>query len=140
VTYLLDTNAVVALLRDRPSEVRDRFRQVVNSGATVAVSSVVLFELWFGVARSQRVAENAERLRVFLTGRVIVLGFDEEDGKVAGELRADLEMAGTKIGAYDLLIASQALRRGAILVTANVGEFARVRSLTWEDWSQPNSV
>jgi len=53
----------------------------------------------------------------------------------AGHLRAALETAGTPIGAYDLLIAAQALRSGTMLVTANVSEFARVRSLVWQDWT-----
>ncbi len=101
----------------------------------MAVSSVVLYELWYGVARSERRRENAERLRVFLSGNVTVVPFDEEDATVAGDLRATLEMAGTPIGPYDLLIAAQALRNGATLVTANVSEFARVPSLLWQDWS-----
>jgi tRNA(fMet)-specific endonuclease VapC len=54
---------------------------------------------------------------------------------VAGEVRAALERAGTPIGAYDVLIAGQALRHGATLVTANVTEFARVNGLTWKDWA-----
>lgn len=53
----------------------------------------------------------------------------------AGDLRAALEMAGTPIAPYDLLIAAQALRRGTTLVTANVAEFARVPGLLWQDWT-----
>jgi hypothetical protein len=48
---------------------------------------------------------------------------------------ATLEAGGTPIGPYDMLIAAQALRRGATLVTANVKEFSRVRGLAWQDWS-----
>jgi tRNA(fMet)-specific endonuclease VapC len=135
VNYLLDTNAVIALLRNRPAGVRDRLRQVVSPGASIAVSSVVLYELWYGVAASERRRENAERLRVFLSGNVAVVPFEEEDAVAAGELRAALEKAGTPIGPYDLLIAAQALRSGTTLVTANVSEFARVRGLLWEDWT-----
>ena len=64
-----------------------------------------------------------------------VSAFDEEDAKTAGELRATLEGAGTPIGPYDLLIAAQALRTGATLVTANVAEFTRVPDLQWQDWT-----
>ena len=53
----------------------------------------------------------------------------------AGDLRATLEAAGTPIGPYDLLIAAQALRRDATLVTANVAEFARVPDLRWQNWA-----
>jgi tRNA(fMet)-specific endonuclease VapC len=135
VSYLLDTNAVIALLKDEPAIFRKRLRRAVSRGATIAVSSIVLYELWYGVARSGRRRENAERLRVFLSGGIEVSAFDEEDAKTAGELRAALEGAGTPIGPYDLLIAAHALRTGATLVTANVAEFTRVPGLQWQDWS-----
>ena len=135
MNYLLDTNAVIALLKNQPAAARSRFRRAASRGSPIAVSSVVLYELWYGVARSERRRENAERLRVFLSGNVGVIPFDEEDALVAGDLRAGLEAAGTPIGPYDLLIAAQALRSGATLVTANVAEFARVDGLVWQDWS-----
>jgi tRNA(fMet)-specific endonuclease VapC len=135
VSYLLDTNAVIALLRDEPAIFRKRLRRTVSRGAAIAVSSIVLYELWYGVARSARRRENAERLRVFLSGGIEVSAFDEEDAKTAGELRATLEGAGTPIGPYDLLIAAQALRTGATLVTANLAEFTRVPGLQWQDWT-----
>ena len=135
MNYFLDTNVVIALLKNDPAAVRRRLRRVASRGATVAVSSIVLYELWYGVARRQRRRENAERLRVFLSGNIDVAPFDEEDASAAGDLRAALEIAGTPIGPYDLLIAAQALRSGATLVTANVSEFVRVRGLVWQDWS-----
>lgn len=135
MNYLLDTNAVIALLKDRPAGVRGRLRRAMSTGASIAVSSIVLYELWYGVACSERRGENAERLRVFLSGRIDVVAFDAEDAATAGDLRATLEAAGTPIGPYDTLIAAQALRSGATVVTANVSEFARVRDLAWQDWS-----
>ena len=135
MTYLLDTNAVIALLKNEPAIFRKRFRRVVSKGAAVVVSSVVLYELWYGVARSARRRENAERLRVFLSGGISVSSFSEEDAMTAGDLRATLEEAGTPIGPFDLLIAAQALRSGATLVTANVSEFTRVSGLQWQDWT-----
>lgn len=133
--YLLDTNAVIALLKNQPTAVRSRLRRVVARGAEITVSSIVLYELWYGVARSERRRENTERLRVFLSGNVGVVPFDDEDAAMAGDMRAELERAGTPIGPYDLLIAAQAVRSGATLVTANVSEFVRVRGLAWQDWS-----
>jgi tRNA(fMet)-specific endonuclease VapC len=135
VNYLLDTNAVIALLKNNPPGVRNRLLRVVSAGASIAVSSVVLYELWYGVARSVRQRENAERLRVFLSGNVNIVPFDEDDAAAAGDLRAVLERVGTPIGPYDLLIAAQALRSRATLVTANVSEFARVSGLIWQDWT-----
>jgi len=135
VNYLLDTNAVVALLRNRPAGVRERYREAEKSGDYLAVSSVVLFELWYGVEKSGRVRENTERLRVLLSGDLDLLDFDDEDAQTAGRVRAALEKTGTPIGAYDLLIAGQALRRGLTVVTANTSEFSRVTGLNWEDWT-----
>lgn len=133
--YLLDTNAVIAILKGDPPRVRKRFRHAAGRGGDMMTSSVALYELWYGVARSQRQRENAERLRVFLTGRIRILPFSEEDAAVAGELRASLESKGTPIGPYDLMIAAQALRAQATLVSANVAEFKRVRGLAVQDWS-----
>jgi tRNA(fMet)-specific endonuclease VapC len=135
VNYLLDTNAVIALLKNQPDSVRKRLRRAGARGASIIVSSIVLFELRYGIARSARRNENAERLRVFLSGAISVAQFEEEDATTAGDLRAALEAAGTPIGPYDLLIAAQALRIGATLVTANVSEFARVRGLAWQNWA-----
>lgn len=135
MTYLLDTNAVVAILKNRPASVRTRMRRVAARGASISVSSIVLYELWYGVARSAHRTENEERLRIFLSADIGVVSFDEDDAAVAGALRAGLESDGTPIGPYDLLIAAQALRTGATLVTANVSEFSRVRGLVWQDWA-----
>ncbi|MGB9146875.1 MAG: type II toxin-antitoxin system VapC family toxin [Acidobacteriaceae bacterium] len=136
MNYFLDTSTVVAILRNQPPLVRQRLRRAMARGAAVSVPSVVVYELWYGVERSARRNENAERVRAFLAGNVQVISFDEEDAAVAGEIRATLEATGNSIGPYDLLIAAQALRRGASLVTANVAELARVPGLAWQNWSQ----
>ncbi len=135
MNYLLDTNAVIALLKNQPAGMRSRLRRVMSRGASVGVSSVVLYELWYGVARSGRRPENAERLRIFLSGNINVIPFDEADAVAAGDLRAALEAAGAPIGPYDMLIAAQALKINATLVTANVSEFSRVPGLVWQDWT-----
>ena len=135
MNYLLDTNAVIALLKNQPASFRRHLRRAVSRGAAITVSSIVLYELWYGASRSVRRRENAERLRVFLSGGVTVHPFTEGDAMTAGDLRATLEATGIPIGPYDLLIAAQALRAGATLVTANVSEFAPVPSLLWQDWT-----
>jgi tRNA(fMet)-specific endonuclease VapC len=135
VNYLLDTNAVIALLRNKPVAVRERYRQAEKAGDYLAVSSVVLFELWYGVEKSGRVQENTGRLRVLLSGDLDLLDFDDEDAQTAGRIRAALEKIGTPIGAYHLMIAGQALRRSLTVVTADTSEFSRVAGLSWEDWT-----
>lgn len=133
--YLLDTNAVIAILKGQPVAVRTRLKRVAPKATAIALSSIVLFELWYGVARSERQRENTERLRIFLSGAISVIPFDADDAATAGEVRAALEATGKPIDPYDLLIAAQALRLRATLVTANVSEFERVRGLVWQDWA-----
>jgi tRNA(fMet)-specific endonuclease VapC len=135
MTYLLDTNACIALINGRPDAVRRRFVRVSAAGDLIATSSVVLFELWYGAAKSQRPKLNAERVTTFLSGPLEVLDFTPEDAEQSGRVRASLEHLGKPIGAYDLLIAGQALRHKATLVTADSSEFRRVRGLRIQDWT-----
>ena len=101
----------------------------------MVTSSLVVFELWYGVAKSSRKESNESRLGAFLSGPIGIVDFEEEDAHIAGMIRANLERAGTPVGAYDLLIAAQGLRHGATVVTSNGSEFGRVSGLTWEDWA-----
>jgi tRNA(fMet)-specific endonuclease VapC len=117
--HCLDTNVVISILSGRPPRLMDRFE----------------VELEYGIAKSERRRENQERLAVFLQAPISVLPFDADDAREAGEIRAALAKAGTPIGPYDILIAAQARRRGATLVTANAREFARVPGLKTEDWA-----
>ena len=137
MTYLLDTNACIAVINGRPEQVRAHLERALGGGDAVAVPVVALFELWYGVAKSARREANAERLHTFLAGPLEVLPFESDDAHAAGRIRAALEAAGTPIGPYDLLIAGQALNRGLTLVTANGAEFARVADLAWQDWAAP---
>jgi tRNA(fMet)-specific endonuclease VapC len=137
VDYLLDTNACIALINDHPPAVRMRLDKAVASGARILVSSIALFELWYGVGKSSKQDFNRKRLESFASGPIFILSFDEADSRVGGMIRSALEAAGKPIGAYDLLIAAQALRHQLTLVTANVSEFGRVKGLDWQDWSRP---
>jgi tRNA(fMet)-specific endonuclease VapC len=120
---LLDTNAVIALLARRSDAL---LRRVEAAGpGSLAVSSVVMHELYYGAYRSQKVAFNLETLRL-LFADLATLDLDREDARVAGEIRADLARLGTPIGPYDVLIAGQA---------NNTDEFARVPGLQLQDWT-----
>jgi tRNA(fMet)-specific endonuclease VapC len=130
----LDTNVVIGFLRGTPRRLVETFERDVSTGL-FALPAIALFELRYGVAKSPRPRENADRLAIFLQLPIEVLSFEAPDADEAGDIRAHLERMGTPIGPYDLLIAAQARRRGASLVTANVAEFARVPGLRWEDWS-----
>jgi len=136
VSYLLDTNVVIDLLRARATTVRAHYRQVVGSNEAIAISAITLFELRHRIAKSSRPEQNSAALNTLLQSQIEVIPFTDEDAPIAGELTAHLESQGRRIGPYDLLIAAQALRTGMTLVTANTSEFNRVPDLQWEDWTK----
>jgi tRNA(fMet)-specific endonuclease VapC len=131
----LDTNAVIAVLNNPNSPVRTRIDLAIGQGGTLTISSIVLFELRYGAAKSARPERNARRIADFLSGPIEILSFESGDAEEAGDIRAALERLGTPIGPYDVLVAAQVRRRDALLVTANAREFARVPRLKFEDWA-----
>jgi tRNA(fMet)-specific endonuclease VapC len=130
---LLDTNVCIAVINRRPASVLERLRGTGARSTQTMISTISIFELRFGVAKSDRIEANAKSLEIFLA-RLDVLPFEEEDAKIAGEIRATLERAGRPIGPYDYLIAAQAMRHGLTLITANEREFSRVAGLSIENW------
>ena len=134
MAWLLDTNAVIALVTHRSDALLRRV-EAMEPG-TLATSSIVAHELYFGAYRSQKIEFNLETLRL-LFADLVVLELDREDARTAGEIRAALARQGTPIGPYDVLIAGQAKARGLTLVTNNPSEFRRVPGLKLEDWTRP---
>jgi tRNA(fMet)-specific endonuclease VapC len=134
MVWLLDTNAVIALVTRRSEALRRRV-EAVEPGR-LATSSIVAHELYFGAYRSRKIEFNLETLRLLFTD-IVILDLDREDARTAGEIRATLTRHGTPIGPYDVLIAGQAKARGLTLVTNNLSEFRRVDGLKLEDWTQP---
>lgn len=129
--YLLDTNAVIALLKRRISPLAQRVR--ANRPADIGISSIVSHELFYGAFKSQRTGQNVALVDDL---QFEVLDFDKEDARQAGEIRAVLAARGTPIGPYDVLIAGQALARNLVLITHNTEEFERVPGLRVEDWER----
>ncbi len=126
--YLLDTNAVIALLNGNAT-VNRHLRQ--RQPGDIGLSAIVAHELYYGAYKSRRQDENVALLDGL---QFEIVDFDLECARAAGEIRARLTVAGTPIGPYDVLIAGQAWSRGLILVTRNSGEFARVTGLKLENW------
>ncbi|WP_058555515.1 type II toxin-antitoxin system VapC family toxin [Thiohalocapsa sp. ML1] len=129
--FLLDTNAAIAVLKGNPTvlgHVRAVGRRELHICATVES------ELWYGVEKSQRRAENAARL-VELLGWLPSLPFASDATRRFAQIRVQLARAGTPIGPYDLQIAATALAHQMTLVTNNTDEFQRVDGLRIEDWS-----
>ena len=134
--YLLDTNVCIAVLNESAPPVETRIVKELREEAQLFVSSVSVFELWYGVAKSSRRESNTQKLKAFLANWIRLLAFEEQDAHLAGELRAEIERSGKPVGQYDLLIAGQALRHNMTLVTANAREFGRIKGLSWQDWSK----
>jgi tRNA(fMet)-specific endonuclease VapC len=131
----LDTNVVIAAINRRNAAVARRMGEALTQGASIGLPVIVLFELRYGYARSDRKLHKEALLAEFLSPGIAVLPFEEEDAGHAGDIRAHLERIGQPIGHYDYLIAAQARCRGATLVTANGREFERVPGLMVTDWA-----
>lgn len=128
--FLLDTNILIAMTKQRPG-LADRLEQIPADA--VLLSSVVVAEVEYGIAKSRRRLHNR---RVFdaLVASFRILPFDAEAARLYGPIRAELEKRGRLIGPYDLMIAAQAKAVDAVLVTDNVQEFGRVEGLKTANW------
>ncbi|CAG5007228.1 Ribonuclease VapC2 [Dyadobacter sp. CECT 9275] len=129
--YFLDTNIVAYIINKRPAEVFSKFQSIAWN--EISVSSIVVAELWYGVAKSEQEQRNRLALENFLRP-LIVIDFDNTAAEVYAMIRVRLENKGMIIGANDLLIAAHALSLGLTLVTNNVKEFERVEDLKIENW------
>jgi tRNA(fMet)-specific endonuclease VapC len=132
----LDTNAIIAVINRRPEAARTWLINELAAAAVIGVPIIALAEMVYGDEKSDRRARSEASLRAFLSLGVEVWDFEMADAEHAGEIRAVLERSGTPLGLYDCLIAAQARRRGAVLVTLNKREFSRVPGLTVTDWAQ----
>ena len=131
--YLLDTDICIYLIKKRPPEVLDRFTQ--HSPQDVAISIITLFELEYGVEKSQYPQRSRDALTKFLLP-LNVINLDRSSATEAAIIRAQLEKKGLPIGPYDLLIAGLARSRDMTLVTNNIKEFERVDDLHLENWAE----
>ena len=128
--YLLDTNIVIYVLKRRPVEVLSTFNA---NTSRMAISSVTLAELLHGAEKSSRVSENLAAIEDFCS-RLEVLPYGPKAAQHYGAIRAALEKLGQPIGVNDTHIAAHARSEGLVLVTNNMGEFARVPALEAENW------
>ena len=128
--WALDTNTLIYFFR---GEGRVADALLAHAPQEIAIPAVVLYELRVGIAKSREPQRRAGQLSR-LTAVTRLLPFGDREAQVAAELRAELEHAGAPIGPHDTLIAGTALAHGAILVTRNSREFARVKQLRLENW------
>lgn len=129
--YLLDTNICIYLIKNSYPFMTEKVFSYEPSD--IAISSITVFELEYGAAKSKWSEETKRKLAVFLSPFTI-LHFSTEDAIAAGQVRAELEKSGRPIGPYDTLIAAQGISRGLTIVTHNTNEFIRVPGIKLEDW------
>ena len=129
--FLLDTNVCIRFLEGRSEPLRKKFLSVAASQKCLC--SVVVAELLFGAAKSQRKEQTLSVLLPFIQ-RFKLFDFDLNAAQHFAEIRSALAAQGRPIGPYDLQIAAIARANGMILVTGNTSEFMRVPGLVVEDW------
>lgn len=130
--YLLDTNVLSDFVRGEPNVAARLKSEAPN---VLSISVITELEVEYGLSRAPRLRPEIGAAMRALIDAVTVFPFEREDARAAARLRASL--AGrAPIGAYDLLLAATALRRGLTLVTHNVREFARISGLGVQDWRE----
>ncbi|MEZ5847586.1 MAG: tRNA(fMet)-specific endonuclease VapC [Geminicoccaceae bacterium] len=130
LAFMLDTNICIHVMKTYPASVREKFNE---SAEQLCISSVTLGELHYGAEKSARRVENLTAIEQF-AARLEVLSFGEKAAAHYGQLRAELERAGTPCGPHDMQIGAHARSEGLIVVTNNMREFARMPGLRVENW------
>lgn len=133
MNYLVDTNILIFLCNSRSKSLELMFRS--HHPEDFFISSITVGELIYGINKSRHRDRNLSAILKIIFPFTI-LDFDSSDGWEYGEIRADLGKKGTIIGGNDIMIASQARRRGLTVITNNTGEYKRVEGLKVEDWTK----
>ena len=128
--YLLDTNIVIYVIKQRPMQVLEVFNR---QHGRMAISSITLAELVHGAEKSSDVSRNTAVVEDFVS-RLAVLPYDDKAAWQYGNIRVALEKLGQPIGINDLHIAAHARSNGLTLITNNMREFERVPGLLLENW------
>ena len=129
--YLLDTNICIYVLKNSYPALTEKVFSFHPS--LIAMSSVTVFELEYGAAKSNWGERTRQRLAQFIAP-FSILPFDSDDAITAGQIRGYLEKRGSIIGPYDYQIAAQGITKGLTIVTHNVREFERIPGILLEDW------
>jgi tRNA(fMet)-specific endonuclease VapC len=134
--YVLDTNAVSAVMKGEPGLLR---RMQVAGKKNLGIPEPVYAELAYGIERlpkSKRRTQLQSRYDA-IYNELGSIPWDHAVTEHYGLIEAQLERKGKKLEDFDAAIAAHALANGAVLVTANVAHMARVAGLTVEDWLEP---
>jgi tRNA(fMet)-specific endonuclease VapC len=135
VRYLLDTNAVSALMRGDARVVKKL--RALNKGEA-AIPQPAMSEIAYGIERLPRSKRRSELEARFELVRAELprSSWTDAVSEQFGLIKAALERKGRRIEDFDAAIAAHALAEGAVLVTANLDDMTRVGGLTVEDWAR----
>jgi tRNA(fMet)-specific endonuclease VapC len=128
--YILDTNTLIYYFKNQ-GNVAQNLEAV--SPENIVISTIVLFELQVGLAKSMSPTKRSQQLQQLMR-RVTLVPFDRDAALAAGTIRAQLEQQGTPIGPMDILIAGTAVALQGTIVTRNGREFSRIVGLPIVDW------
>jgi tRNA(fMet)-specific endonuclease VapC len=129
--YLLDSNTCIGYLRKSSASLVNKISN--TPFAELVVCSVVKAELFYGSMKSNNPTKSLAIQKTFVN-QFQSFPFDDKAAEIYGDIRAQLQKAGTPIGGNDFMIAAIALANDLTLVTHNVKEFSRVKGLKIEDW------
>jgi tRNA(fMet)-specific endonuclease VapC len=127
---MLDTDICIHVIKARPEKLIQKFERHAEQ---LCISSIALAELLYGAEKSTQRLANLETVANF-AARLNVLHFGPDAAMHYGQIRAELERAGTPVGTHDILISAHARSEGLIVVTRNRREFQRIPGLRVEDW------
>ncbi len=130
LTYMLDTNICIYVMKTYPQNLRETFNALAEQ---LCISSITLGELHYGAEKSARRELNLMAIEQFVA-RLEVLAFGNKAAAHYGQVRAELERAGTPCGPHDMQIGAHARSEGLIVVTNNRKEFDRMSGLRVENW------
>jgi tRNA(fMet)-specific endonuclease VapC len=128
--YMLDTNICIQVIKTYPPELLERFNALAEQ---LCISVITLGELHYGAEKSARRLQNLQAIEHF-SARLDVLSFSPKAAAHYGQVRVELERAGTPVGPHDMLIGAHARSEGLIVVTNNRREFDRMPGLRIENW------
>ena len=132
MVYALDTNVVIALLRNNKA-VSDKFDAVVET-EKIIIPPYVNFEILRGFQYVS--APKKQELYMDFCGRCPVEEMNAKAWEKAAAIYGDLLKKGLAIEDADLLIASFCIVNSYTLVTNNARHFERIEGLSIEDWAE----
>ena len=133
--YILDTNAVSALMKGQASVLK---RLSKESKSDVYIPGPVIAEIAYGIARLPKSKKREllqERFELIQT-EIQRIAWTDEVSLRFGEIKATLEKRGQRIEDFDAAIAAHAHEPESVLVSANADDMIRVPGLRVEDWSR----